>query len=444
MICRRMVIHEGGPPGAVIDLIRRADVAFTNLEVVPNDFRGYATTEGGGSHLGASSWVIDELVAMGFDLFAAATNHSLDYGIEGLLATIDALERRGVAFAGIGRTLTDARMPVYLDHPSGTVALISCASTFASGQQAADNTPGMPGRPGLNPLRYDQVFDVTPDQLAVLREIATNLGLELRREELLALGFGFPPDDPELYPFLNATFRSAAVPAIHSSPRQRDLDAIAAWVREARVRADTVIVSLHASEQGARKDQPAAFIQAFARRMIDDGADVVVGHGPHLLRGVEVYRGKPIFYSLGNFIAQNELTAKLPADSYDHFRVDYDKPPGEVYRVRSDDGRKGFPAQRRIWESAVPVCVFEDGHIVAIEIVPIGLGYGRPIHRRGRPAVAEGSEAAAILERLRALSSEFGTRLVIRGDCATVHLPGGRASHMPKSSGGQRFASGDQ
>ena len=62
----------------------------------------------------------------------------------------------------------------------------------------------------------------------------------------------------------------------------------------------------------AAKEVPAEFIGAFARAMIDAGADLVVGHGPHLLRGLELYKGKPIFYSLGNFIGQNELVAEDP------------------------------------------------------------------------------------------------------------------------------------
>ena len=54
---------------------------------------------------------------------------------------------------------------------------------------------------------------------------------------------------------------------------------------------------------------PADFIPIFARAVIDAGADVFVGHGPHVLRGIEIYKGKPIFYSLSNFIFQNETAA---------------------------------------------------------------------------------------------------------------------------------------
>src|SRR5690348_17027675 len=87
IITRRTAVHEDAPTRALYDVIRGADVAFTNLEVIPNDFRGYPAVESGGSHLAAHAWVVDELVAMGFDLFACAHNHALDYSIEGLLAT---------------------------------------------------------------------------------------------------------------------------------------------------------------------------------------------------------------------------------------------------------------------------------------------------------------------------------------------------------------------
>ena len=68
----------------LFDRVRSADVAFTNLEVLPNDYRGDPALESGGSHFGAPAWVLDELVEAGFSLFATATNHALDYSIAGL------------------------------------------------------------------------------------------------------------------------------------------------------------------------------------------------------------------------------------------------------------------------------------------------------------------------------------------------------------------------
>jgi poly-gamma-glutamate synthesis protein (capsule biosynthesis protein) len=147
-------------------------------------------------------------------------------------------------------------------------------------------------------------------------------------------------------------------------------------------------------------------------------------HGPHLLRGMEIYQGKPIFYSLGNFIAQNDLVHVSPADAYSRFRVDPSKTPGEIARIRSDDGKKGFPADHRYWESVLVNLRIEHGRIAAIELLPVTLGYGDTVLRRGRPQRAHGELAHSILTRYADLSRPFGTELSIDGDHALVTLHG--------------------
>jgi hypothetical protein len=89
---RRLNSREDAELRPLFDKVRAADVAFTNLEGLANDYRGDPAQESGGSHFGAPSWVLDELAAAGFDLFATATNHALDYSISGLVHTIEALD----------------------------------------------------------------------------------------------------------------------------------------------------------------------------------------------------------------------------------------------------------------------------------------------------------------------------------------------------------------
>src|SRR5471030_432732 len=309
----------------LFDKVREADVAFTNLEVLANDYRGDPALESGGSHFGAPAWVLEELTEAGFDLFATATNHALDYGVAGLVHTIEALEARGLSFAGVGRNLEDARRPVYHTHPHGTVAMISCASSFAKGQEASAQRPDLPGRPGLNPLRFETVHEVTEAQLSVVREIADGLGLEAERQQKIKMGFAFAGSDPAVFPLNGMNFKALPAgsnkPAVRTTASRKDIDGIVRWIAEARGLSDLVLVSLHAHEQGESKEIPSEFIPVFARQMIDAGADLVVGHWPHLLRGMEIYKGKPIFYSLGNFIGQNELVPKMPADAYERFRA---------------------------------------------------------------------------------------------------------------------------
>ena len=301
MITRSAVASRSESVAKLIELIKDVDVAFTNLEVLPNDFRGYPAVESGGTHLATHHGVLDDLVDMGFNLFSCANNHALDYSIEGLLATIEVLEQKEVAYAGVGRTLAQARMPVYLDYEGGSVAMVSCSSTFAKGQSAGEQRPEVQGRPGLNPLRFGTTYEVTGEQLETLHEIFSTLGLEQQWREWIQLGFAFPPEDPRIFPFvdtnlrsaglLNARFRAADRPAVKTTPNVQDMEEIAKWTREARARADIVLVSLHAHEQDATIEDPAEFVRTFAHRIVDEGANIVVGHGPHLLRGVEIYRG---------------------------------------------------------------------------------------------------------------------------------------------------------
>jgi poly-gamma-glutamate synthesis protein (capsule biosynthesis protein) len=413
IITRRNLVGADAPSRRLFDILRGVDAAFTNLEVVTSGFRGDPSFENDGSHLAADPVVLDEMLGAGFSLFGACNNHSLDYGIEGLRIMLAEMDRRFMCHAGLALNLETSRMPSYLDHPNGSIALLACCSTFPKGKEAGAQRPDMQGRPGLNPLRHDTVHEITAAQMAALRGIAGELGLEARRLEKIQLGFGFPPDDPAIFHFQGMSYRVADRPAIRSTARARDVEAIAKWVREARGRADLVVLSLHAHEQGGSIEEPAEFIPPFCRRMIEEGADIVVGHGPHLLRGMEMHQGRPIFYSLGNFVGQNELTHKLPADSYDLFRVSQDATPGAMYRQRHDGDRKGFPADRRYWQSVLPVCGFEDGRLASLDLHPIVLGFGEKPHRRGWPRLAMGAEATAILEGFATLSRPFGTALAI-------------------------------
>jgi poly-gamma-glutamate synthesis protein (capsule biosynthesis protein) len=422
-IMRGGIANSTEPPvRRLVERLRAADVAFTNLEVLANDFRGYPAQETGGDHMAGHARVLDELHEMGFDLFATATNHTLDYRIAGLLAMIDALDERRLVYAGVGMNLGESRMPAYFDSPRGSVALISCCSTLKRGQQAGEQRRDMPGRPGINPLRFTTTYRITQDQLAVIQEVAEELGFEERRIDGIELGFSFPPDDPAILTFGGMNFKAGASPAIEYRLDERDVEQIAAWVRDAHMRADAVVVSLHAHESGDTKEEPAAFIPEFCRRMIDEGADVVVGHGPHLLRGIEIYRGKPIFYSLGNFIDQHDLIYKHPADAYEKFRIDPGATPAEMARSRNKNDTGGFVADRRYWQTVVPICHFEHTQLKRIEILPVSLGQRSAPQRRGRPGLAEGDDAEQILGDLARLSEPFGTRIDIHGARAEISL----------------------
>ncbi|HIK44039.1 MAG TPA: CapA family protein [Leptolyngbyaceae cyanobacterium M65_K2018_010] len=102
-----------------------------------------------------------------------------------------------------------------------------------------------------------------------------------------------------------------------------DLETAAALVQEAKGNADLVVVSFHAGKEGTdaiyTRDQTEFFfsenrgnVVQFSRTVIDHGADLVLGHGPHVPRAIELYQNKLIAYSLGNFLGYRSLSTQGP------------------------------------------------------------------------------------------------------------------------------------
>ena len=411
IINRRISVREDPAARSVIDRIRAADAAFTNLETLIHDFDVPAAAVSGGTWMASPPWVLDELKWAGFDLLSAANNHSYDYGPEGLLSTLRALDRSGLTYAGAGTNLARARAPGYLDTKSGRVALIGCASTFQVSSMAGEQRPDLPGRPGLSPLRFTTTYTLPPAAFEEIRALARVT------PEARATG--------DVVTFLGARFRAGAERSIHTEPNPADVAALAASVKEARRQADWVIVSIHAHEGlPGDREKPAEFLTAFARAMIDAGADLFVGHGPHVLRGIEIYKGKPILYSLANFIFENETVRFQPAESYQQQGLPLTATPADFYDQRSANDTRGFPVDRENWESIVAEVEFApDRSLTSITAWPITLGFGQTRQRRGQPVTASPADAARILERLRKLSEPFGTPVGVQSGRAVISPP---------------------
>ena len=97
-----------------------------------------------------------------------------------------------------------------------------------------------------------------------------------------------------------------------TEPLVIDLKRTVAEIREARRQADIVVVSVHTHEMRGRDTMvPPEFLETFAHACVDAGASAVIGHGPHQLRGLEIYKGAPVFYSIGNFIFETPTLALL-------------------------------------------------------------------------------------------------------------------------------------
>jgi 3-hydroxyacyl-CoA dehydrogenase len=120
--------------------------------------------------------------------------------------------------------------------------------------------------------------------------------------------------------------------------------------------------------------------------------------------GIEIYKGRPIFYSLGNFIFQNETVAWVPYEGYQRFGLGPEHTPGDYLEARSDAGKRGFPSDPVFWRSVVAVCTYEGNALKEITLYPIDMGFGRPIPQRGRPVLATNTSGLPLDELAEALS----------------------------------------
>ena len=410
IITRRISVYSEPAFTRIVELVRNADVAFTNLEMLFHDYEPYAMSASGGTYMRAEPALVKELVWAGFDLVARANNHSGDYGVLGMNLTTRYVAEAGLVQAGVGQSLAEAREAKFLETPKGRVALISVASTFPDHSRAGRTRGDMPARPGLNPLRFETITTVTPERLETLKQIAG----EINGRPVTATG--------DSYTFFGRRFTTGQQPGVRTEPNKEDLTEIAAVVKSAAGLSDYTIVTIHAHEGGRDRVLPADFLVTFARAMVDAGADMLVGHGPHVLRGVEIYKGKPILYSLGDFIFQNETLLRLPAENYEPFDLGADSHVNDFNDARYNFDKSGFPADRMIWEAVVATPKFRGDQLIELALHPITLGFGQSRSVRGRPMFADGELGQKILSDLVKLSAAMGTKITIRDDIGYVEL----------------------
>ncbi len=408
IINQRLSVFKEPEFTRLFDLIRGADAAFTNLETLFHDYEMPPAHESGGTWMRTDPPILKELVWAGFDLVSRANNHAGDFGPAGSAMTSKYVREAGLVEAGVGNSLAEAREAKFLETPKARVALVSAASTFPPHSRAGNSRGDMPARPGLNPLRFDTTYIITAERMADLKRVASELS-------------GSPPAAGDTLNFGGRRYVVGTQPGTRTVPNKEDVEAIARVVRSAASLADIVIVSLHCHESGANRSVPADFIPIFARAVVDAGADVFVGHGPHVLRGIEIYKSKPIFYSLSNFIFQNETLLRMPSDSYEQYALDDDvAQPGDYLDARYDKDRRSFPADAEYWDSVTVITKWDGGRFVELQLHPITLGYKTSRAERGRPKLASGADAARILEIMTARSKPFGATVTVRNGVGIV------------------------
>lgn len=399
---------------ALKDYISKADVRFFNLETTIHNGQYFGNQFCGGSYLSTDKSALDIAKEYGFNILSFANNHTMDYSHGGLLATLENVNKAGFANAGVGENLDAAAAPCYLDTSNGRVALISVVSTIVNpAAMAGRQSRLIKGRPGVNALRFDEVIEVIPEQYEAIKYISEYSGVNAQDNILRAEGYETAlPDGITVLKDLK--FKRGDKTYYHTSPNKEDMDRVRKAIYEAQMRADYIIISVHSHEVGGiSKEVPAQFLEQFAHECIDSGAHAVIGHGPHLIRPIEIYKGYPIFYSLGDFMLHNECIAKVPEDMYEKYGLNSDATFRELFKKRSNNYTRGLMTDRRMFESFIPYFEMETGSLKYLELMPIELDFGKPRYRNGNPHIEPNRN---IIERLKEMSKSYGTEITIDKD----------------------------
>ena len=196
--------------------------------------------------------MVAALTDAGIDAVSCASNVS--YPADAALGSARVLAEAGIAFCGIGPTLDAARRPAVIGKNGVKIAFLSYTSVFWPSRHAAQAD-----RPGTAVLPAQTAYQPGPRALEM------------------------PGASPEVVTW--------CAPEV--------LDGLARDVRAARQQADIVVASCHWGVSSS--PVPAAYQRSLGRTAIEAGADLVVGHHPHVIQPIEYHRGRPIFFSLGNF-----------------------------------------------------------------------------------------------------------------------------------------------
>ncbi len=347
MIWTRELTHFDEPEFRnLYRVLQEAEITYGNLEMSLNE---RPDLQQGLYNYGKNREFAWEIAKLGVNLVSLANNHAFDFDVEGFKETLRILGQSGISHAGGGLSLQEARQASRQQFGKTRFSLLS----YYSSDGATSNETG----PAIATINAPKVL------------------IEGERGEAEAI----------------------------SAPLERDVVLMENAIRNAKARADIVMVHYHLhwvshSRACPIPDTVPPHQHPMLYRAIDAGADVIFGNGPHVLRGIEIYKDRPIFYSLGNFIYQ--------------YKTD-DIPPIIWTRDQQQDIQEEF-------QTIVPRLTVRDKKISRIELIPCQLEMSGP--RTGCPRLASDERGSEIFDLLQRLSKPYGTKINKRDWYATIDV----------------------
>ncbi len=394
----------------VLRIVRGADFVLANQEgpAFNVQTKRFAVNETG-AMLPSDTTAPWDIKNMGVHILTMANNHGMDYGADALLENLRLLKAAGLAYAGAGANMREARAATVLATPKGRVAVVATAGTFKPNFVAADGRGALAERTGISTVRTTLFQQVTAPEMQLLQQLK---GMRTP---------GSVPDAtvPQQLMVLDQIYQLGDKPGLSYRINQFDLKDIMQAVHKAKENSDLTVFTIHAHQSATGEDDsnpvPGDYLVQLFHSVVDAGADVVAGHGNHLIRGIEIYKGKPIFYGLASFSFSGQ-----PAGTN----------MGGEPRLLSAPGPTGPPSDQSIrqlgggvtltmWESIFATTTWEGGKLKEVRIYPIDLN---PVGNKpkGVPSFAAPDIAKKILNELKTISAPFGTKVQIEGDIGII------------------------
>jgi poly-gamma-glutamate capsule biosynthesis protein CapA/YwtB (metallophosphatase superfamily) len=388
----------------LIDVLRKADIASANLEC---NLYNHNTYRGPTSGILANEFVADDIAAMGIDMVTKANNHTMDMGEEGLWECLREADRIGLVHCGAGGNLATARKAEFFQSDKGLVGMV--------GVYPCD--PIMPNnreRPTQNTLQVTNSVSVTRPHFETLKQIAASFsarsgetphGITVEVDAGGGVTLGnqrfVPSDSPGEYSWkMNETDKAEILHAVKNGKEQSDFFITQFHWHQNR----------YAFQRYTFDHYPADFEQEMAHACVDNGSDMVIGHGVHTLKGIEIYNGRPICYGVSNFVFEQQLSpVQRPGAEM--------KDAGELNAETFGWLRTPYNLEALLIEGK-----YDGGKLVRLNVYPVDLGPGRVGSRLGIPELAKGDVAERILEQVRDFSKPFGTHIEFENGIGVIRL----------------------
>ena len=401
------------------DFIMQGDARFFNFESTINrEGECFASQFSGGTYIRCNPEVYEDMLSFGFNMTNLNQNHAMDFSYEGFYSSYEALRDSGIVHAGVGMNLGEAAAPRYLETKAGRVGLVSVNTSFSAPMMAGEQTGRIMGRPGINGITVQRKLVMEKKDFEAVQAAVEKTNVNGYNRILINEGYALPPEEG-VYEFMGVTVLCGEESGVQYEPSAKDVSRVISAIREAKQSADYVFVSLHNHQVvGEDKSEVPKFLEELCHRFIDEGADAIVGHGPHLLRAIEIYKERPIFYSLGDFLVQLYDVPFAPAEFYAKYGVDNREPAIELLKKRSHNFTRGLMADVQMLEAVIPYWeTDESGRLTKLVLKPTlaSVGNGKALEGLPQPNSGDG-----FFERLKELCAKHGTVLQREGDLFKV------------------------